>query len=317
MRVLMTGASSFTGAWIAAALACPRASVTAPLRRPIEAGDGVRQARIAKARASARLVGDAPFGSDRFLDCIQSHGPFDLLVLHGADVGRFREDRYDAMAAFERNTCNLDKVLDLAFAMGCRRLVVTGSVFEADEGIGDLPLNAIGPYGLAKTLTWHAIRHAAVSRQMALGKVVIAAPFGPLQQQGLVGALLTGWCRRERPELRQPRLVRDFLHVELLAELYAGFALALPMRAGLYRLAPSGYVESVAAFAERVAQALRPRLGLPCAFGVTLQPEPSEEPMVRHNRDRSELERWRQREPACWDALAASVALQGRRGAIN
>lgn len=317
MRVLMTGASSFTGAWIASALARHGASVAAPLRQPIEAGESIREARIERIRESVQLIGDAPFGSERFLDCMTQCGPFDLLILHGAEVGRFRDETYDPMAAFQRNTHNLENVLDQAFATGCRRLVVTGSVFEADEGIGDLPLNAIGAYGLAKTLSWQMIRHMAAMRQMALGKVVIAAPFGPLQQQGLVGALLAAWCRRERPEIRQPKQVRDFVHVGLLADIYADFALALPMRAGLYRLAPSLYVETVAEFAKRVATELRPRLGLPCEYRASLRPRPADEPIVRHNQDRIEADRWQRCEPACWDALAESLLAQADRGAIN
>jgi hypothetical protein len=41
------------------------------------------------------------------------------------------------------------------------------------------------------------------------------------------------------------------------------------------RANPSGHVESVAAFAERLAGAMRPRLGLPCAIEARRPAEPS------------------------------------------
>ena len=45
---------------------------------------------------------------------------------------------------------NLPRVLDLLMAAGCSKIVLTGSVFENDEGAGSEPREAFSPYGLVK-----------------------------------------------------------------------------------------------------------------------------------------------------------------------
>jgi len=70
-----------------------------------------------------------------------------------------------------------------------------------------------------------------------------------------------------------------------------------PLRAG-----PSGYRESVGAFAHRVASEMRPRTGLACRLQLADQTVFSE-PRVRVNTDRVEVAGWD--EAAAWDGLAA------------
>lgn len=284
-RVLLTGASSFTGSWLAEALAARGAHVVAPLARAESAGDERRAACVRKAAAVATLLPERPIGSDGFLATLDDYGPFDLVILHGAEVGDFRAGEFDVQGAVARTTLGIDHLFKRLRQTGCSRVVVTGSVFEADEGCGDAQLNAIGDYGLAKTLSWQVIRHAAQNAHLALGKFTIPHPFGPLERPGFISHLMRSWLAGEAPGIHHPHYERDFIHVDLLVAAYAGFALALPTQAGLFRRAPGGYRQSLQAFAERLASEMRPRLACECALDHTQPMRLGEEPIRRYNTD--------------------------------
>ena len=287
MRVLMTGASSFTGAWIARRLAEAGMAVTAPRRSGAAQDDALTFERLASLPRTVTVVEEAPLGSDRFLATFQEHGPFDVLCLHGATVGDHRAPGFDVLAALRRDTCRLDLVLDRFAATGGSSVVVTGSFFEADEGRGEAPHGAIGGYGLAKTLTWHAIRHAVEARGLKLGKFVIPHPYGPMEKPGLTSMLARSWLRGETPVITQPALVRDHIHVDLLARAYLALVQRLdaaPARACLHA-GPSGRVESVAAFVERFAAALGSRLGVPTPWRSEPAPMDPAVPRLRYNPD--------------------------------
>ncbi len=285
MRVLFTGASSFTGAWFARALRDHGAELVLACRGSPELWSKPQRARLAMLGADIELHTGCPFGSPEFLALMKRRGPFDLLALHGARVGDHRDSRFDALAALAANTRNLDAVFDLLTGRERTAVLATGSLFEADEGLGEQPLRAFNPYGLSKTLTWQALRFAAESRGLTLGKFTLGNPFGPHEKPNLCSALARAWLAGETPLLRQPDLVRDHAPVDLLAEAYARFALSLPACRGTLRRNPSCFAETLIAFVERLALALRPRLDRPCRYRVARPPQPSDEPRMRINTD--------------------------------
>lgn len=304
MRVLMTGASSFTGAWIAKALIEEGAELWAALARERAAGGFLRASRLSLFERRSKVIDLCPLGSERWFEMLDWAPPFDLVIFHGAMVGNFRDRDFDWRAAVGANTAQAGPTLDRLVASGCRRLVVTGSVFEADEGQGDYPLDAIGDYGLAKTLSWQILRHEARRRDMALGKLIIPHPFGAFERPGLISHLMTNWLGGAPARLDHPELRRDFIHVELLAISYARFALALPSVSGLFRRAPSGYRETVSEFAARLSQAMQPRLGLTCGIEHSQPVRLSGEPVTRQNTDTAtELDGLWSAEKA-WNSLA-------------
>lgn len=284
MRVLMTGASSFTGSWMARRLVEAGAVVTAA-RRGCHAEDGQRiRERSAMLARRVRQVDEAPFGSERFLDLIRDEGPFDLLCLHGATVGDHRAADFDVVRALRTDTHRIARVLERFAGRGGRAVLFTGSVFEADEGRGEAPQGAIGGYGLAKTLTWQVVRHAAEQCDLRLGKFVIPHPFGPMEKPGLTSMLAEAWLTGQVPTLNAPHLVRDHIHVDLLARAYARFAREIHGWTGrqlVHHAGPSGHVETVANFTTRFAQALGPLLGVPTRWSSA--PTESDQPRIRCN----------------------------------
>lgn len=278
MRVLFTGASSFTGAWFVRALAEAGAEVVAPLRGGLDDGGAARQARLATVEGVASLHAHAALGSARLHDLAAAGQAFDLVCLHAAEVGDFRKPGYDPLAAAAAGTAGLGRLLD---ASRCRAALVTGSVFEADEGIGDAPLPAVGGYGLAKTLAWQTARFEVERRGLTLGKLTIAHPFGPLEKDGLTRGLLEAWAKNAPARIQHPRLVRDLVPVRWLARAYLELARDLVILARPLRRTPSGFAEPLGAFATRMATALRPLLGRRCAIDAASGPAPSDEPAVR------------------------------------
>jgi UDP-glucose 4-epimerase len=303
VKVLLTGASSFTGYWFAEALHAVGAQVVAPLRAPLESyAEGTRAERVRRLKRAAEVDGGAPFGSDRFL-ALAKGGGFDLLCHHAARVGDYRSPDFDIAGALAENTANLRAVLDLLGKGGLKGVALTGSMFEQGEGAGEPPRAAFSPYGLSKGLTATVVAHRCREAGLAFAKFVIPNPFGPLEEPRFCAYLIRTWKNGETARVNTPDYVRDNIHVSLLARAYAKFAAETAAGTGRGRLNPSGYVEAQGDFAERFAAAMRPRLGLDCKLELAVQTDFSE-PMMRVNTESAARYVGQWDEAAAWDEAA-------------
>jgi nucleoside-diphosphate-sugar epimerase len=256
--------------------------------------EGLRAERVRLAAAATDARYGVAFGDDAFLSLLNDG--FDVVCHHGADVTDYRSDEFDVASAFNANT-------NRAAAVAARTpaLVLTGSVFEQDEGVGETPLRAFSPYGLAKGLTSQAFAFYATRATIRFGKFVIPNPIGPYEEPRFTSYLVRTWRSGEVPRVQTPAYVRDNIHVSLLARAYVRFVEDVANGAA-ERLAPTGYVESQGAFARRFAAELGPRLGLAAPVELAVQTE-FPEPRVRINVDRVEFDDWD--EGRAWDDLAA------------
>ena len=104
MKVLLTGASSFTGYWFARALHARGVHVVAPLRSAAAScADQLRAERVRCLKAIAEIVEVAPFGSNRFLEMAKGGG-YDVLCHQAARVGDYRSPDFDIPGALAENT---------------------------------------------------------------------------------------------------------------------------------------------------------------------------------------------------------------------
>jgi nucleoside-diphosphate-sugar epimerase len=281
--VLLTGASSFTGLWIAEALAARGYAILAPLRRSREAYDGVRRDRVARLEAVAEVVFDCPFGSPAMLDLIRGAAPIESLAHHAADVEGYRDPAFDAVAAFGRNMLGAEAVLELLRERGARQVLLTGSVFEAGEGGDPAHGEAVTPYGLSKTLTSIALRHQAEWRGLRFGRFVIPSPYGVFEERRFGWHLFRTWFSGDTPEVRTPHYVRDHLPAPVLAQAYAHYLDRLRHDDAAPAVArPSGWIAAQGAFARRVAAEAERRLGRACPLRLAGR-HPLEEPYLRVN----------------------------------
>lgn len=309
MRILLTGASSFTGYWFARALHTAGHQVVAPLRQRLAAyGDGVRADRVQRLSAVAELVEEAAFGSDRFFD-LAGQGAYDLLCHHAAQVGDYRRSDYDVGAAFRATTHRMPDVLKLIRDRGTKGVVQTGTFSEPGEGAGTHPLRAFNAYSLAKSLTAQSVAFWCDAAGLSFGKFTLPNPFGPWEEPRFCAHLLRCWKAGQAAAVNTPDYVRDNMHVDLLALAYARFAERVGTgEVAVQRCNPSLYVESQGRFAERFAAEMRGRSGLRCDLDCARQTEFAE-PLVRINTDpvAAAFPEWR--EATAWDAIAAYYEL--------
>lgn len=307
MKVLLTGASSFTGYWFAKALSDRGHEVVAPLRGTLEsAGDNERAERMRRLTGMVDVVADCSFGSPAFLDLVKSRD-FDVLCLHHAEVSDYRNPDFNIARAVDLNTFNLREALSRLRDRGLAGVVLTGSFFENDEGTGTTPLMAFSPYGLSKGLTAQIVRYRCHELGVQFGKFVVPHPFGPLEQPRLGSYLARTWREGKTAEIKTPAYVRDNIHVSLLAACYWRFVEETKGSSQQRKVNPSGYVEQQGAFIERVAREMRQRTGRAC--GVSLLPQTEfPEPVMRVNTQPAWLLAPEWDEQTAWDEYAHQFA---------
>jgi UDP-glucose 4-epimerase len=303
MKVLFTGASSFTGYWFVKRLADAGCEIICPLRGTVERYEGVRKTRVEKLQSLCRLIPDIPFGSDSFRKLIQESGPWDLLCHHATETADYRNPDFDVLGAVKSNTLNIRDVLGRLKSAGLKAVILTGTVFENNEGAGDESLAAFSGYGLSKGLTWQVFRYYCAVAEISVGKFVIPNPFGPFEEPRFTAHLMKHWRAGKVAEVKTPDYLRDNIHVDLLAASYGQFV--SEVTSGKRRCAkinPSGYIESQGEFAQRAAREVRSRTGWACELNLARQQDFSE-PLRRTNLSpaTNQVANWN--ENAAWDAF--------------
>jgi nucleoside-diphosphate-sugar epimerase len=302
VKILFTGASSFTGSWIAERLLADGHHLVAPLRRTLSRYDELRRARMARLGGAVEIVEDCPLGSPRFMALIEQSGA-DLLCHHGAQVDNYRADDFDIAAALRDNTANLPDVLRALRRNPRAAVILTGSVFEQNEGKGSEPRLAFSPYGLSKGATADVFRFWCRRLDVKFAKFVVPNPFGPFEEPRFCDFLLRHWTAGKTPEVKTPAYTRDNIHASLLAAAYADMINRIDGLPTEARLAPSLYAETQGAFAERFAREIGERLGLDCPLNLAEQTD-FPEPMVRVNTDPLDHDALGWSESEAWDELA-------------
>ena len=302
MRILLTGASSFTGSWFASALARAGHVVTTPFRGALDSYQGERAERVKALSELVEPVWGVSFGDNRFLDLVSSRG-FDLLCHHAAEMTDYRSWDFDPLAAAAANTRSARAIFEKLAAKDGRGVVVTGSVFEPFEGVGDPLRRAFNPYGLSKHLSFEILRMEAERLGFGVGKFVIPNPFGPREEFRFTSFLAREWMAGRTPKVATPDYIRDNIHVSLLTESYVDFVGRMNGQADPLRAAVSGYIESQGAFAHRMSRELAPRLGRPCPVELANQAD-FPEPLIRINQNLAAQDHPDWSEGEAWDALA-------------
>ncbi len=304
MKILFTGASSFTGFWFVRTLAAAGHELVCPVTRSLDDYTEVRRRRVELLKPLCRFVPGTAFGAQNFLALAGEK--FDLLCHHAAEMTNYRSPDFDTLQALQRNSLNVRVVLK---ALQCP-VVLTGSVFENDEGAGegDEPLRAFSPYGLSKGLTFQSFRYYCLEAGRPLGKFVIPNPFGPFEEPRFTAFLMKSWKAGKLAEVMTPDYLRDNVHADLLADAYVKFA-EKTATAGepLLKTNPSGYVEKQGEFAQRVAREVKSRLGWNCELKLAKQ-EDFSEPLNRHNTEPAAPLAPGWNESKAWDAFAQFYA---------
>ncbi len=310
--VLFTGASSFTGLWFAEAMAKRGLRVVAPLRGSKDSYAGLRGARVARLQACAEVVFDCPFAEPRFFELIEAES-CEILAHHAADVDGYNKWSFDPLRAVQRNTLRADEVFAKAAERGCKAVVITGTVFEANAG-GDSDGLAANPYGLSKTLTSDTLRHFAAWAGLRFGRFVVANPFGPLEEQRFCWYLFKTWLSGGVPMVQTPSYVRDNVPVSMMATAYADYVEAMIKESTTSPTCrPSGYVMSQGGFAQLMAAEVSRRLDIHLKVDIARQTQFSE-PYIRANDQLCLLD---DELPQFWDRYVQYYSALHKSGDLN
>lgn len=303
MKILFTGASSFSGMWFVKALVQNGHEVITTYRLPYEAYTGIRKQRMDQLIKISQPVFEASFGHKSFLAAINRTSP-NLLCHHAAEVTNYKSPEFNPTSALANNTFNLKEVLQTLKNCDCHQVILTGSVFEQHEGAGTENLRAVSPYGLSKGLTSDTFAYYTTMLQMKLGKFVIPNPFGPYEEDRFTSYLARQWISGKSPTINTPQYVRDNIPISLLARAYAHFACKLSNTClNFIKCNPSFYVESQASFTQRFSDALKKRLTLPCNYELKIQTDFSE-PLIRINTETVETSKFQWNDSQFWDELS-------------
>lgn len=301
MRILLTGASSFTGYWFARRLTERGHDVTATFRRTRPEYEGARSRRVEDLASRVTCAWSTFLGDQAFLRLVEE-GRFDVFCHHAAEMRDYRSWDFDALAATAANSRELRAIVRALVRSGCSRIVMTGSVFEPFEGAGDAAQRAFSPYGLSKHFTFELWRLECERAGLPIGKFVIPNPFGPLEEKRFTSYLAQEWSRGAVPVVRTPAYVRDNIHVSLLAIAYARFCEQAPGSGRFDRSLPSGYIETQGAFAQRVASIMGGYFGREFPLELADQRE-FDEPRVRINTEPVDTDGTGWTEASAWQAL--------------
>jgi len=148
----------------------------------------------------------------------------DLLCHHAADVTDYKSPYFNFSKALENNTHNISSVFEALKIAKCSHILLTGSIFEQNEGICSSDNIAISPYGLSKGLTSQVFTHFCNLNATAFGKFVIPNPFGPYEEERFTTYLIKEWFERRSAAVNTPAYIRDNIPVTLLAKSYCSFA---------------------------------------------------------------------------------------------
>ena len=246
-RVLVTGASGLIGRQV--------------LRR-LEGGADV----FAVSRSAQPAA-----GSERWLECdlavpgaasgiVASVEPHVVIHLAGA----VRGDRsLDAVApTLATNLVATVELLEAATRIGCRRIVLSGSLLEEPEPSGAAPIPP-SPYGASR---WAASAYGRMFHSLFGSPVVILRPsfvYGPGQERSkLIPHVITTLLEGGSPELSSGERLLDCVYAEDVAGAYIEAAF-VPLVDGRTIDLGRGELTSVRSIVEAIVEAVGPTEGRP------------------------------------------------------
>ncbi|WP_187270772.1 NAD-dependent epimerase/dehydratase family protein [Lacisediminihabitans profunda] len=299
MRILLTGASSFTGSVLANGLVAAGHEVHAALRGPDGGYDGVRGNRVASLSTKVTAHFGVSHATGSLARLIAEVRPHALLV-HAHPMDGFKNADYPLLAAVGEMSDRIPEQMDALVDGGGTHVVYSGSYYEPSSGLGTFRHAAVSPYGLSKAMVYELFRLHAEQRGLGMRKFVIPNPFGPGEDGRFGNYLARVWAEGDVPVIQTPNYVRDNIPVQELVARYVRYVAHLDVAPP--ELRPSGYIETQGEFARRMAREIGARLGRRLDVDQR-EDAPHPEPLVIAN-DGSRSAEFGELESAYWDAYA-------------
>jgi UDP-glucose 4-epimerase len=300
MNIVITGISSFTGLYFVKELHRRKHNIFGVHQSSFPSYSSPHKERVTAAISYCQESVQASFGEQSFCSFIQQI-PIDVYCHHGAYTTNYNAVDFPIQYAVEKNTKNLSTVANILREKKCHSIAVSSSIFAGHGPISssDVPFSG---YGESKWQTDQLFLDACKKHQLRWARYVIPNPFGPQDNPKFLYEMGNKWSLGEPLVLKTPDFIRDNIHVRLLAEHYASWIENLQSQPSQIQSFPSGYVEKIGDFAERVAIEMRKRTGWACDIQRSKKPMDNQ-PTTLHNTEVIKHRPFTQ-EQTDWDLLA-------------
>lgn len=283
MKVVLTGGTSLTGFWFARELKLQGHEVICLLTQ-----DNAESYAHLKSATRFNLLSkefevhfSQRFGSENFLALLRKERP-DVLCLHGSHIPDYKSQSFNLAESLQQNLFNLNEVFTILKEQNLP-VVLTGTLFEPNEGGAGERTDAGSPYGLAKGLVTQAFHYYAKKFETHMSHFVIPNPFGIFEDKKFNFYLMDCWLKGQTARIKTPDYIRDNIPVSVLAKAYHQACVDVRQQTEIFKTyRPSGFVESQGRFTERMALEMRARLKFECKFELQIQSD-FQEPLDRHN----------------------------------
>jgi UDP-glucose 4-epimerase len=259
--VALTGATSFSGIWIAQALVENGWSVFAQCSRKSTEYKGLREIRYqVLAESGVEIADNLNVERGDFIPWIKKVKPT-VWIHHHHFMEHFRSPQYDLNRAKSVGLDTLRGIVGALKEVNCEGIIASGTYFEPGEGHQPQGAQAT-PYAQSKFEIWNSLR-ALCGTELQLSKLVFPNPVGPFENADrLIPQMLRAAKKKEAFKLGSPESIADQVSILDIAQEYV--TLADEMMQGKSRIArPSGYKKPLREWVKKVSdELLESRLGL-------------------------------------------------------
>lgn len=220
MRILFTGASSFTGMHFVLSLleGCNEVWCTFTKDSLLDY-DEVKKNRIQKFWTFTHNIMGTQVGDTKFLDAI-TNGNFDVVCMHAAHG---TESFRNGMTWGSAIACSADAIDDIVIACknsGVKDIVLSESYQQGRDGT-----ISSNDYRFSKEMTSRMYQYACKKHGVNLRTFVIPNPFGPFENEKFTLSAMRAWSSGKAFKVNEPEVNTDNIHVDLLSQVYREFIL--------------------------------------------------------------------------------------------
>ncbi len=225
MKVLLTGLTSFTGAYIGKALLeynnVNKFEVYAPIRSSKEAYTGLKLERLNLVK-NIHLIPNQDISQNSFIDLVKEIKP-DIFINHAGYIDNYRSEDFDFLKHLEINLKNIKHLIQALKDNKCKLIIHSGSAFEPN---GDYSKYGVSPYGVAKKMVWDMLVFLCQKYKIPTSKIIIPNPYGLLENQDRLLAVFNQKLKREENiDLYNSAEIRNNIKAQDLADYYLKAAL--------------------------------------------------------------------------------------------
>lgn len=216
--VYVSGATSFTGVWIAKNFSNQGFSVFSSGSDQVHGYDEIRQKRFSLLTSFTQKHFALSSIADLEKSILDSKP--EAFVFHHHYMNNYRSPDYEFERAVEFGKIQADVIIKSLKSVDAKGIIYTGSYFEAGERGSQLN-NVVTPYAASKTEVYKYLKAECIKHGLMLGKVVIPNPIGPLENSDrLIPTVIRKTLIKEKISIPNPNLMANNIDVRKLADNY-------------------------------------------------------------------------------------------------